>query len=124
MKWVQVSISISGGTEEEREQLAKTLERQAKALAGQRGLKVQATIDDRQSRRSAPVEEPPSAAVKELIDFMDIVHQPNPDSQPRFAQLFNAVKCEVYPFLRSSSVPDSPAPTHNCGASGYEGDGK
>lgn len=50
MKWVHLSVTISGGTKDQREALARTLERQAKWLAGQKGLKVQATIDEEEGK--------------------------------------------------------------------------
>ncbi len=46
MRSANVHVRITGGTEAERKALAQTLERQAKALAYHRGLKVQTAIDE------------------------------------------------------------------------------
>lgn len=46
MRSANLHVRITEGTKEEREALARQLERQAKALASMRGLKVQTTIDE------------------------------------------------------------------------------
>lgn len=46
MRSVNLHVRITEGTKAEREALARQLERQAKALASQRGLKVQTAVDE------------------------------------------------------------------------------
>lgn len=50
MIWLELSMSIKGGTREQREKLADTLARQAKWLAKDRGLEVQVSTNEEEGK--------------------------------------------------------------------------